>query len=72
MPSWYFSTQTALRYDCMDREAPLVRVTQAWPRQGEQHFYVRFYPNGYTDIETRYEHFPNLAEAVTLAEQWLP
>lgn len=72
MQSWHFHNQSIIRYDPMDTEAPLARITQAWPRQGEQHFDIRLYPNGHTNNETQTERRPNLAEAVTLAEQWLP
>lgn len=72
MQSWYFYNQSMVRYDCMDMEAPLVRLTQAWPKLGEQHFDLRLYPNGHTEQETVTTRRPSLAEAVNLAEEWLP
>lgn len=70
MQSWYFHNGSAMRYDCMDKEAPLVRLVYVWPGVGEQHFDVQLYANGYTDEASAKERRSSLAEAVALAEDW--
>jgi hypothetical protein len=58
-------------YDYENRDSPVVRIVDCWPKLGEQHFSVRLYPDGSSRQETAYERREDLAGAVQLAEEWL-
>jgi hypothetical protein len=63
-----------MRYDPMNADGPVIRITDAWPSPGVQRFYVRRYPDGRSEWDEwdSYSYRDDLASAAQLAEEWLP
>jgi hypothetical protein len=69
---WTLHKGSLMRYDYMDESAGVVRITEFWPKLGEQHFAVRRYSDGRGEQEVAHESRSDFASAIQLAEEWLP